>query len=302
MPQTIEDLDLVRHSCMVPDSDEHVWEAASAWVTSGLRAGERVLYFEDETADRLLQRLADDRVPLDAAMADGQFQVIPTEVARPIVTGPIEGLEVAMRHAIEETAGQGWPGMRLLGEAARGRIDIGLDSLVAYERHIDQLLAQHPSTRLLCLYDRTRYEPDVVEALRAVHGTELAAPPAYDDGLLRVTRPVPSTLRLAGEIDHSNRSVLRRMLDGALEQTLRAVDVPVDVTMDLASLRFLDVAGAMELLRGAQQFPEDQRVVLRAPRSRVLRALQRCGAGSVGQLVVESPAGPSADAAGRAGR
>ncbi len=288
MPETIDELDLVRHSCMVPDSDEHVWEAASAWIASGLRAGERVLYFEDDTADRLLQRLADDRVPVDSAMSGGQFQVVPTEVARPIVTGSLEGLEGAVRHAIEETAEQGWPGMRLLGEAARGRIGMGLDSLVAYETHIDRLLADHPSARLLCLYDRTRYDPDVIDALRAVHGSELTVPPAYDDGLLRVTRPVPSTLRLAGEIDHSNRSVLRRMLDGALEQTLRAVDVPVDVTMDLASLRFLDVAGAMELLRAAQQFPGEQRVVLRAPRSRVLRALNRCGAGSVGQLVVES--------------
>lgn len=297
MPRTIENLDLVGHSCMVPDSDEHVWEAAAAWIASGLHAGDRVLYFEDETADRLLQRLADDRVPVDAAMADGQFQVVPTEVARPIVTGPLEQLEGAMLHAIGETAEQGWPGMRLLGEAARGRIDMGLDSLVAYERHIDQVLARHPSTRLLCLYDRSRYDADVVDALRAVHGTELSLPPAYDDGLLRVTRPVPSTLRLAGEIDHSNRSVLRRMLDGALEQTLRAVDVPVDVTMDLSSLRFLDVAGAMELLRGTQQFPGAQRVVLRAPRPRVLRALNRCGASSVEQLVVESPtdAVPGAD-------
>ena len=287
MARTIEDLDLVGHTCLVPDSDEHAWEATAAYISGGLGRGEHVVYFEDATADRLLERLADDRVPVDSAMSEGQFQIVPTEATRAVTTGPLDQVGPAMQHVIGESREQGWPGVRIIGEAAQGRIPQGLDSLVAYEQVCDQILQDNPTARLLCLYDRLRFDDGALTALRAVHGTELAGPSAYDDGLLRVTRPVPSTLRLAGEIDRSNRTVLRGMLDGALEDTLRSVEVPLDVTLDLASLRFLDVAGAVEMLRGAQQFPAAQRVLLRGPRSRVLRALQRCGAESIEQLVVE---------------
>ncbi|MBW0102983.1 MEDS domain-containing protein [Pseudonocardia sp. KRD291] len=294
MPRTIEDLDLVGHTCMVPVSDEHAWEATAAYISRGLTRGEQVVYFEDATADRLLERLADDRVPVDSAISGGQFLIVPTEATRAVTTGPLDGVEPAMTHVIGESREQGWPGVRIIGEAARGRIPQGLNSLVAYEQVCDEVLRDNPTARLLCLYDRRRFDEGALDALRSVHGSELTGPPAYDDGLLRVTRPAPSMLRLAGEIDHSNRSVLRGMLDGALEDTLRSVDVPVDVTLDLASLRFLDVAGAVEVIRGAQQFPGTQRVLLRGPRSRVQRALQRCGAGAVEQLVVE----PSTPAAG----
>ncbi|MET0189237.1 MAG: MEDS domain-containing protein [Pseudonocardia sediminis] len=287
MPRTISDLDMVGHTCLMPDSDEHAWEATAAWIAGGLVAGERVIYFEDCTADRLLERLDDDRVPVESAIADGQFQIVPTEQTRAMVSVPMDQVETVTEQVIGETIAQGWPGMRLIGEAARGRMGMGLDELVAYETGIDNVLSRNPTARLLCLYDRQQFDDEAVAAMRSVHGTEYTAPPSYDDGLLRVTRPVASTLRLAGEIDHSNRSVLRRMIDGALEQTLREVDVPVDVTLDLASLRFLDVAGAVELLRGAQQFPAEQRVVLRGPRARVMRALRRCGAESIAQLVVE---------------
>ena len=61
---TIDDLSRVGHACLVPDSEDHLWEATAAFVAGGLAVGERVLYFEDDTADALLGRLADDRVPV----------------------------------------------------------------------------------------------------------------------------------------------------------------------------------------------------------------------------------------------
>ena len=289
MSGTIADIDAPGHACMVPDSPEHAWEATASWIAGGLDAGERVLYFEDETADRLLERLDDDRVPVRDAIDGGQFQIIPSEMTRAAVTVPMDQVEAVMMQAINETRDLGWPAMRFIGEASRARMDMGmgLKSLVDYETTIDRVLAQNPSTRLLCLYGRDQFDERAISAMRAVHPAEFTGPPAYDDGQLRVTRPRPSTLRLAGEVDYSNRGVLGRMIDDALEQTLRSVDVPVDVTLDIASLRFLDVGGALELARGAERFPTGQRLVLDAPRSRVLRALQRCQATTAPQLVIE---------------
>ena len=52
MVRTIDEMTPVDHACAVADSDEHLWEVTAAWLAGGLTEGERVLYFEDETADR----------------------------------------------------------------------------------------------------------------------------------------------------------------------------------------------------------------------------------------------------------
>lgn len=284
--RTIDDLDHVEHACLVPESSEHVWEATAAWVASGLRAGERVIYFEDETADLLLDRLADDRVPVQRARDDGQFVLVPTEQTRATVSVPLDQVEGVMAQAIGETVEQGWPGMRFIGESARGRMGMGLDTLVAYEETIDRVLRENPIARLLCLYDRRTFDDQAVEAMRRVHRAELVQSAVYDDGLVRVTRPAAATWRLAGEIDHSNSDVLTRTVGRALDHVLHAVDGPGDVTLDLGSLRFLDVAGTVELVHGARRFPEGRRLVLTGARPRVRRVLERCGAVGTTQLLV----------------
>jgi anti-anti-sigma regulatory factor len=299
MPQTIDDLDLVAHTCMVPDSEEHIWETAAAWVAGGLRAGERVLYFEDDTADLLLGRLEDDRIPVDGPLADGQFAVVPTEATRAMVATPLDQIEPAVQQAINESAEQGWPAVRLIGEIARGRIGIGLDVLVGFETIIERVLRDNPTARALCLYDKRVFDDEAVAAIREIHRTELVGAPAYDDGQLRVTRPEPGTLRLAGEIDRSTGVVLRRILEEAVDETLRSATGPDAVTLNLASLRFLDVARTIELIQTARQFPAGHRLVLTGVRPRVRRVFERCGAGAVEQLVLEprwSPAVRGGDA------
>ena len=84
-----------------------------------------------------------------------------------------------------------------------------------------------------------------------MHDTELVSPAVYDDNLLRITRNGPSTARLAGEIDHSNRLRIKTLLETMLDQTLRSHSAPTDVVLDLSSLRFLDVAGRDQ--RGARR-------------------------------------------------
>jgi hypothetical protein len=78
----------VGHSCLIPDSEDHLWEATAAFVADGLAMGERVVYFENETADNLLGRLADDRVPVSGALADGGLLIVPTERTRQVAPSP----------------------------------------------------------------------------------------------------------------------------------------------------------------------------------------------------------------------
>ncbi|MCO1656988.1 MEDS domain-containing protein [Pseudonocardia humida] len=287
MTRTVEDLDHVTHTCLVPDSDDHVWEVTAAWLAGGLGAGERVMYFEDQTADALLGRLTDDRVPVDRALADGQFVLVPTEQTRATVSAPLDLFERMIDEMIRDTEAAGWPGLRLAGENVNVQLGMGVDAVVAYETVVDRLLREHPIARLLCRFDPLVFDTAAMAAVREVHTSELVTRSLYDDGLLRVTRTGPVALRLAGEADHSNRTVIRRFLDATLDQALRSEAAHNDITLDLSSLRFVDVSGAVGLVHTAEEFPDSHRLVLTGVRPRVARALERCGAPAARQLTIE---------------
>jgi anti-anti-sigma factor len=141
-----------------------------------------------------------------------------------------------------------------------------------------------------------------VRSLVAVHHTEVARPALYDDNLLRITAAGTGTARLAGEIDHSNRTPIRRLLETALDQALRSEMAPTDITLDLSSLRFVDVAGAVSLVHAAEEFPASHRLVLTGVRPRVMRVLDRCGAPFAAQLDVRARPGAGSDEGSRVGR
>lgn len=288
MVRTIEDMSSIQHACAVPVSDEHLWEVTAAWLAAGLASDERVLYFEDETVDAVLGRLEDDRVPVGRAIADGQLVIIPTEQTRAALTAPLERFEELLVDQIDLTTADGWPGLRLTGETCSALLPSGgVERVVAYEQVTERVLHAYPSTRLLCRYDRRRWGDDAIAELRALHDLEVVSPSVYDDNLLRITRHGAARARLAGEVDHSNRPRIRSLLESTLDQALRSHSAPTDITLDLASLRFLDVAGAVSLVHAAEEFPSSHRLRLTGVRPRIMRLLDRCGAPFAAQLVVE---------------
>jgi anti-anti-sigma factor len=246
----------VGHACLIPDSEDHLWEATAAFVADGLAVGERVVYFENDTADNQLCAF------------------------------PVPDIVELMRQTICESESEGWPGIRLAGESRELLPIGGLRKLVAYETAVDGLLAQHPSAGMLCRFDRRFFDDEAVAAMREIHPTELVTPALYDDTLLRVTGSAATALRFAGEIDLSNRPQVRRVLETALDSALRSPYATTDITIDLASLRFIDVAGAVELVHAAETFPDTHRLVLVGARPGVLRVLDRCGAPFAPQLEV----------------
>ncbi|HWM59914.1 MAG TPA: MEDS domain-containing protein [Pseudonocardia sp.] len=288
MVQADGKLTFVDHACAVADSDEHLWEVTAGWLAGGLDNGERVLYFEDETAAAVLGRLADDRVPVRGAIADGQLVVVPTETTRQILTGPTDQLERLLIGHIDDSTARGWPRLRFTGDTSSALLPSGgAERVKAFERVSQRVLGSHPSMRLLCRYDRRRWNETAIDELRRMHNTELVSPAAYDDNLLRITRNGQGAARLAGEIDHSNRLRIKTLLDTMLDQALRSHSAPTDIALDLSSLRFLDVRGAVSIVHAAEEFPSTHRLRLTGVRPRVLRLLDRCGAPFAAQLVVE---------------
>jgi anti-anti-sigma factor len=282
------------HECAVPVSDEQLWEMSAAFVADGLQRRERVVYFDDGTVEAVLARLAEDRVDSRAAIGYGQLTVVPAEATRAILRSPVAAVQDLVSNAIDISLEQGYSGVRLTGELSYGLERAGGVDLAEYDAGLDEVLRDRPA-RSLCFYDRRRYPDTAIEDLRSQHRSERTAPAVYDDGLLRITRTGPSTARLAGEVDHSNRPVIARLLGSTLDEALRSHSAPTDITLNLSSLRFLDVAGAVGLVHAAEAFPSTHRLVLADVSPRVLRVLDRCGAPFAAQLVVEPYAADPAD-------
>jgi anti-anti-sigma regulatory factor len=260
------------------------------------------VYFDDDgCADAVLERLVDDRVPVLRPLADGQLTVVDAELTRAALRGPVDvaaGLVVDMIGGAVEA---GYSGFRMTGQFSSGLVRSDGISLTDYDAALDALLVGHPA-RTLCFYDRRHYPEEAIERMRTLHEVEVNAPALYDDNLLRVTRPGRYHLRLAGEVDHSNRPVLARLLASTLDDALRSHDSPDRIEVDLSSLRFLDVAGAVALVHAAEGFPESHRLALTGARPGVLRVLDRCGAPFAAQLEVSAHPGPGLPAAAGPGR
>jgi len=283
----VEDITVAPHACTVPVSDEQRWETTVGFLSDGLATGERVMYLDDGGVDALLQRLDDDRVPYREALRTGRFEIVPSVLTRTMLQSSAPEMLQIVGGTLAETVEKGYPGVRLAGDAGYAlTLPGGGSTMLEYEAGLDGVLASGPG-RMLCVYDRGRYPEDILQKLRGLHHTEVATPAIYDDSLLRITRTGPATTRVAGEVDHSNRPRIKRMLEVALDDALRSHSSSTEITIDLSSLRFLDVAGAVSLVHAAEEFPSTHRLVLTGVRPGVARLLDRCGAPFAEQLRVE---------------
>jgi anti-anti-sigma regulatory factor len=288
---TLDDPSAV-HACAIPGSDEQLWEMTARFLGIGLAAGEQVVYHSDGTADAVLERLVDDRVPVDRLLADGQLIIVDPESTRASMRVPVRDAAGALAAMVDGAVDAGYTGLRVTGQLSSGAHRPAGPSLADYDGVIDTVLAGRPG-RVLCFYDRHRFADGVIERMRALHRIEVEATALYDDGLLRVTRLAPFRMRLAGEVDHSNRPVVARMVATTLDDALRSDSAPAALELDLSSLRFLDIAGAVGLVHAAEEFPEAHRLALTGVRPGVLRALDRCGAPFAAQLDVSAHPGVS---------
>ena len=287
MRTTTADDPSVVHACAIPISDEQLWEMTSTFLAAGLTAGEQVLYFDDGTADAVLERLVDDHVAVRGPLADGQLTVVEAAETRRVLRGPVRDAAVALAQRIDRAVADGYPAFRMTGQLSSGQTRSDGVHLADFDTAFDSVIAGRPA-RVLCLYDRKRFSDATVDRLCAVHQVQLESDALYDDNLLRVTRVDPFRLRLAGEVDHSNRPVLDRLVAATLDDALRSHDSPVVLELDLSSLRFLDVAGAVALVHAAEAFPQSHRLALTGVRPATHRVLDRCGAPFAAQLDVSA--------------
>lgn len=273
------------HVLTVPVGDEQLCESVAAFLAGGLAAGERVAYFDDDTADAVLARLDDDGIDVTGPLRSGQFQLVPGEFTRAALLAPLDELDGLLEHTVRSALDDGWTGLRFTGQMNHGLTRPGGHLLDEYDRTLARVIRDRP-VQALCVYDQLRYPDDLIAVMRTLHGREEHRPPLHDDSLLRITEIGPAHIRLAGEVDHGNRPHVRRVLDRLMEQVAHGDAGDGTGVADLASLRFCDVATAVSVIHVADELPITLRLRLDDVRPGVARLLDRCGAPFAGQLEV----------------
>ncbi|MEV1290929.1 MEDS domain-containing protein [Pseudonocardia sp. NPDC049635] len=289
MIKLADDVSSGDHVCAIPDSVEHLGEISSGFVVHGLARGEKIFFFDDDgAADGLLRRMAEDGHDPEEPLRVGQLEIVPEEGTRLTFRTPLADIHAGITGEVLRALDEGWAGARITGQV-HAALDPGASgTLPEYDGLLARLVRENPDTlTALCTFDHVHFPDESIDIMRALHRDHLAATGAYDDGLLRIVRLGIGHARLAGEIDHSNRPKITTLLHQALDATLRSADAPTDIGLDMASVRFVDVASAVALVHAAESFPSTHRLVLHRVRPRVQRILDRCGAAFSPQLAFD---------------
>ena len=254
------------HQLLIHSSEQERRTAVTAWANRGLHLGEKVVYIEaqDEAPARALLGLLDaQRAHVDDAVVRGQLEVV--EADRDVFSP--QGLADVVDRALH----QGYPHVRISGEAATAQAVVPARSQEELERATDLLCHTRPVS-VMCQYP----EELVGEALAVVSGM-------HRDGIrqsLFGTARRPGGVVVAGEVDISNHDVLR--------SALRAASADGDFfVVDLSALTFLDLSGARAILAGTTVHRRNGgRVRLSGAAPQVQLVLQVCGVADVEGLEV----------------
>ncbi|MCU7727670.1 MEDS domain-containing protein [Actinoplanes sp. KI2] len=268
------------HVCWTVDDDATRIEAIAGFVRAGLSARHRVVYCGDDP-EALLDGLERHGVDGRAAVEEHLLQAIPAEAV--YLPGGVFDPEATLelwRGEIARIRAAGYPGIRMVADMtwASRRVP-GAERLPWYEAQVNAFFLDE-YVAAVCAYDRRRFDPLALRRLGWAHpGAVAARVPFEPRSSLRARRTHdPYGLRLAGEVDRSNREALRTMIEHLFD------DGPA-ATVDVSGLAFADTAGSRILIEAAARGP--LRLVGVSPPLR--RLLDFHGAGGVAGLTVAPP-------------
>lgn len=274
------------HACVVMDSDEQHWEIAAEFVLGGLAREEKVLYYDGaRSTEPVLRRLKESNVDVASHLRTGRLAVIPPDVTNKLWAMSVTELLGVVGSTVGAALEEGYQSVRITDELTGAAKHPGSAVIAELDQAVHQAIQGVPVS-LLCQYERTDWSVSELDDLCSLHPIEVSAPAIYDDGLLRITRTAPFGVRAAGEIDFSNRHLVRGIIDKELDSAMRALRHNGEIAVHLESLRFADVTTIVQFVQAAEGFPESHRLVLYGVQPVVRRVLDRCGAAFTTQLTL----------------
>lgn len=158
------------HICYIYDDDEERQTVVNAFVESGLKEEERVLYFvEDMEPEALRALLAENGIEIPLA-DDDRLTVEPAdEVYCPDHRFVPERMLGTLRSAYTESLEHGFRGARATGEMSWALKGFpGSDRLIDYEAGINLVVREYPITAV-CQYDVRRFDGATIFNVLNVH-------------------------------------------------------------------------------------------------------------------------------------
>ncbi len=268
------------HICWTVDDDRTRLDAIAAFVQTGLRAREKVIYSGDDCA-AVLAGITDRGVAVQEPLRTGQLatETSAESYLRDGVFDPEATIE-RFRDVMVQARDEGYPGLRAIGDMSWAlRRGPGAELLPWYEAAANTLFTDGFLTGV-CAYDPRLLGQTELRRLICAHPGAATSTMPYDpDTSLRFRRTrEPPGLQLLGEADLSNREALATVVHEAVSAH--------DATIDLTGLRFVDMAAARTLLTAAAAGPGKLRLVGCSPT--LVRLLTSQDAGAVPGLTVEA--------------
>lgn len=271
------------HVCWAYEDDAAFEDAAVRFLAEGLAEGDRLLWVGDGAEERL-RRSPGALADVDGLTARGTLRVLSVaegySAAGTAAAGPMTPerqlafYDAATRRAVDD----GYRGLRVVAEITTLAADEAQRAqLLRWEHLADDYVAHGPGFSALCAYRADLLPSDVVADVVSLHPLAHADGPAtafhlwFDEGVLR----------LGGDVDAFSAGRLARLLAAT------HVDAQV-VTLDLAELAFIDLAGVRALASWADALAGTNRGLVLRGASRLVRRMWELLGATDGAAVSDS--------------
>jgi hypothetical protein len=211
------------HVCLIHYGETSRRPVLLQWTREGLAANERVMLVEPPEIGASMMDLIGD--------TGGRVVMVSPEDA---YRGDGDGLALAQQlTAPARTAADGAPAIRKISSPASHALSVigDVGTYLEYEQQLERV-AQRDHLGFLCQYDHVALDEDVIVRAAASHTVVVQ----LDDLALPTLdlRPIDGGVRVSGEIDAANASVVASWMSRHKGRRL---------VVDCSNLTFMDIAG-----------------------------------------------------------
>jgi hypothetical protein len=225
------------HVCRTYDDDEQFRDAASAFLTEGIVAGERLEYLGAGRIDDVRRRVRRD--PGLAMLLDGGHLSLRSLDAIYGVDDCVDGTATVAAYAAatQQALDGGYTGLRVVAEATQlVRTIAQREAFAHYEHLVDRYMVGHPFAAL-CGYDSRVLGLEAAAEIACLHPQVNPGAAAF-----RWFALADGAACLAGEVDLRSRATF----DTTLARTL-PIHAGSDLMVDARALAFIDHRGLLAL-------------------------------------------------------
>lgn len=275
----VEQMRLGDHAFAHYADDATRWGVLGVFAQLGLARGEKIIVLADPAVpdDQVFQQLFPHAELYEAARERGQLEFTSMrELIHPQRRFTAERQMGRLREETEQAIAEGFAGLRSIIDMAWVQdLAMDIEGVMHRETHAESLFEDRLYAEI-CTYDRRRFTPETVEAMRVGHPVALLEQP----GQLGASH-LNHGLRLVGEADWSTR----KQWSVAFRTALARSGFDQTLMIDLTPVTFLSVTCAAEVLRQVQQCGRRERVEVHCSPFHA-QLLRRLGAAQVEAVVL----------------